>query len=141
MIGNTNVKSKGQKWKVKKASEKWKFVNQAVHWWEELKSGTLDNHWSLSLHCQMITSLQDWAQKHLRCYPWSPEKDGAMKMFAKEISQFFNLSSTTQMWLIISGETLWRDNCQLIAMLVIVLARQAQKNCNKSELLGRQSSC
>ena len=29
-----------------------------------------------------------------------------------------------------SGDTLWRDNCQLIAMLVIVLARQAQKNCN-----------
>ena len=29
-----------------------------------------------------------------------------------------------------SGDTLWRDNCQLIAMLVIVLARQAQTNRN-----------
>ena len=29
-----------------------------------------------------------------------------------------------------SGDTLWRDNCQLIGMPVIVLARQAQKNCN-----------
>ena len=29
-----------------------------------------------------------------------------------------------------SGDTLWRDNGQLIGMLVIVLARQAQKNRN-----------
>ena len=30
----------------------------------------------------------------------------------------------------ISGGTLWRDNCQLIGLSLIVLARQAQKNRN-----------
>ena len=29
-----------------------------------------------------------------------------------------------------SGGTLWRDNCQLIGLSLIVLARQAQKNRN-----------
>ena len=42
------------------------------------------------------------------------------------------------------GGTLLRDNCQLIGMPLIVLARQAQKiaiNRIYSELLGRHKSC
>ena len=33
-------------------------------------------------------------------------------------------------WVSSSGGTLWRDNCQLIGLSLIVLARQAQKNRN-----------
>ena len=46
------------------------------------------------------------------------------------LSQQISLAVKGALYVATSGETLWRDNCQLIAMLVIVLARQAQKNRN-----------
>ena len=38
--------------------------------------------------------------------------------------------------MVISGDTLVWDNCQIIGMLLILLARQAQKNCDQSVIIG-----
>ena len=47
---------------------KCKTLNWNVIQSENLRAETLDRNWSILIHCLMITSLQDWAQKS---YPWS----------------------------------------------------------------------
>ena len=54
--------------------------------------------------------------------------------------EFITSNDAGPMTIRASGGTL-RIFCQLICLSLIVLARQAQKNCNQSELLGRHTSC
>ena len=49
------------------------------------------------------------------------------------------MAQTSMWWVNSSGGTLRQDNCQLIGQSLIALARQAKKDRNYSELLGRHS--
>ena len=55
-------------------------------------------------------------------------KDILVISFRKYMTSYSPSSENQKIYDIISGETLCRDNCQLIGMSLIGLARQAQKN-------------
>ena len=55
-------------------------------------------------------------------------KDMLVISFRKYMTSYSPSSENQKIYDIISGETLCRDNCQLIGMSLIGLARQAQKN-------------